>query len=193
MAKSKSKRNKKAKPKRKRPMKAQRLSAVRRIERADQRAKAGGSRPVPAARAASPAASAKAAAAPPRVEPAVAKRIERARALGLSVSVEATPALLDKLEAEFHLVDAYVRAVWAKLVGDHADQCGVSAEQLSRFAAELCGDGRLMSEIAAAQQRRADSDAAPCGGEYRHVAKALREHYADALPRSGLLSRLLGH
>ena len=178
----KSKKRKKKKPKRnKRAMGSGRLSAVERIERAKDRStkpSAAPAEPTPTV----------------RTDPAAAGLIAQARQIGLSVADDTSADRVTHLLQRFDLVSSYTHQLWAALGGRPDLGEGPSSEQLKRVAAGLFDDGRLADRIVAAQRRRSIHPGPRIAHDatFRRVARSLREHFGQYLPRRSLLSRLLG-
>lgn len=168
------------KGRRRRPMKPGRLDAVRRVEKRRRPAAPAVVQNVPA----SPAT-------PTRPLPTA--RIRQMRELGLSVSADATPEQLDKLQERFDLICEYVRDVLRTLVKADPDSQRVGDLEFHRFVAHLIDDGRLADALVAAQKtRRQQGGRVARNGDYRMVARALRQTFPDQIPRASIFGRLLG-
>jgi hypothetical protein len=161
-------------------MKPGKLEAVRRIEKRRRPAAPAVVQTLPS----SPAAPAR---------PVPSARIRQMRELGLSVSADATPEQLDKLQERFDLIAEYAHDVWCGLAGKDAPGPKVAEAEFERFVARLLDDGRLADALTAAQKTRRFKGGLPIrNGDYRLVARALRKFFPNAFPRTSLFGRLLG-
>jgi hypothetical protein len=161
-------------------MKPARLEAIRRVERRQRPSAPAVVATVPS----SPAAPAR---------PVASARVRQMRELGLSVSADATPEQLDKLQERFDLICQYVRDVWRVLAGSEPAGPRVAEAEFHRFVAHLMDDGRLADALLAAQKtRRQQGGPIARNGDYRLVSRALRQFFPDQIPRASLFGRLLG-
>lgn len=170
-------------------MKKSRLERVRRVEGRRQPTR------TPAA-SVEPAAASKPISLAPRPSADVARRLELAHQLGLSVAEDASAGEVDRLLRQFERVSVYVAEIARQLTGGPESGDGMSIpnehpsadRRWNHFVASLFDDGRLVLQVLEAAEA-GETNPRSRGG--RIIANHLRRAFPEHLPRRGLLDRLL--